>query len=239
MSIRDKIKNGWRESSRQLAGTDAFWQRTAPGLTLHRTVTGFLQKYAMGRILDVGAGTLAWKYIALRYCQSYESIDFKRTHPELSHIGSIESMPLPSDHYDSALSVQVLEHVPDTDTALREVYRVLKPGGIFVLSVPHYCYLHNEPYDFYRFTKYGIATVLKRAGFRVLNVSSAGGFFSFLHHVVGTALVGLSHGIPIIAAAIFKMNYWTGKGAVWLDRHWDIRELMALNYVVAAQKPEP
>ena len=48
----------------------------------------------------------------------------------------LQDIALPDDHLDVVLSAHVLEHVPDTDAALRELFRVIKPGGSLVLLVP-------------------------------------------------------------------------------------------------------
>lgn len=58
--------------------------------------------------------------------------------------------------------MEVLEHVDEPWNAVNELYRVLKPGGVFVGSTPFMLGLHDRPYDFFRYTKYGIQLLFKK-----------------------------------------------------------------------------
>jgi SAM-dependent methyltransferase len=67
----------------------------------------------------------------------------------------------PEDCFDVVFLMEVLEHVYDPSQALAEIYRVLKPGGILVFSVPFIFPLHDRPFDYFRFTKHGIKLLLR------------------------------------------------------------------------------
>jgi ubiquinone/menaquinone biosynthesis C-methylase UbiE len=72
---------------------------------------------------------------------------------------------------DAVLSTQVLEHVADPLSVLAEFFRVLKPDGRLWLTAPFVWYLHEEPYDYYRFTSHGLRFLLERAGFIEIEVN--------------------------------------------------------------------
>lgn len=57
--------------------------------------------------------------------------------------GSGDQLPFPNDHFASAFSNSVLEHIPDLDPVLAEMYRVLKPGALFLFCVPNHQFLGN------------------------------------------------------------------------------------------------
>jgi len=57
--------------------------------------------------------------------------------------GSGYTLPFPENYFSSAISNSVLEHIPDLDTTLKEMARVMKPGGRFVFCVPNNNFLPN------------------------------------------------------------------------------------------------
>ena len=87
---------------------------------------------------------------------------------------------LDSDSADYALCNQVIEHDPEPDKVIKEIYRVLKTGGVLFLTAPQMGRLHGEPYDYYRFTKWGLKHILEKAGFQIVLMEAHGGFFRAL-----------------------------------------------------------
>lgn len=74
----------------------------------------------------------------------------------------VRSMPSVNDGtYDAIFCSGVLEHVDDCVGAVAECWRVLKPGGVFLLGVPFAQPLHRAPQDFWRFTEYGVRYLLR------------------------------------------------------------------------------
>jgi len=63
--------------------------------------------------------------------------------------------------FDAIIMIEVLEHIKEPQIAINEIHRVLKPGGLLIMSTPYIFEIHDKPNDFYRFTKYGLAHLLK------------------------------------------------------------------------------
>ena len=197
-----------------------------------------IQQQARGRFIDLGCGEMPYRQFIEKQVDAYDSFDVEARTTGVTYIGDIQDMrAVPSDTYDSAACLEVLEHVPDPFRAAREIYRILRPGGTLVLSVPHLSRLHEEPNDFYRYTRYGVRRLLTQAGFEVERVQQRGGLFSFLGHQTSTMLLGLAWPVPGVRQVAWGFNKWfITKAAYHLDRHIDRTGLYALGYTAVAHK---
>ena len=139
---------------------------------LARDVDDALSRYASGILLDVGCG--ARPYRNAKYDVA-EWIGFDTPDNRDADIhGVAYDIPLQAESIDSILCTQVLEHLEHPATALAEFYRVLRPGGHLVLSVPQYWPLHEEPRDFFRYTEIGLARVIVDSGLEVVSQMKQG-----------------------------------------------------------------
>ncbi|QWC83868.1 class I SAM-dependent methyltransferase [Nocardioidaceae bacterium] len=104
-----------------------------------------------GALLDLGCGNGAYTVELAKRYNHVDAVDptaehlelFRRSMPEKSrekitlHEGVGESLPFPDDHFDAVTCIEVLEHVSDVGATVREVLRVLRPGGVFLVTVPN------------------------------------------------------------------------------------------------------
>jgi SAM-dependent methyltransferase len=129
------------------------------------------------RVLDASAGSRP--YAAIFQRQRYESCDVPGGFYPGRHDfeAFLEAIPRPDATYGAVILTQVLEHVPDPEAVLREIHRVLKPGGKLLLTVPLTAPLHGEPWNFFQFTQYGIAELAWRTNFQLARCEKIGGAF--------------------------------------------------------------
>lgn len=236
----ETVKKGWERSSADLAGSDAFWERGALTYSLIKDIKKWclIPEHIHGKVLDAGAGKLSYRHLVKTLGSEYKSLDVKATHPDLDYVSDVQNMSVPSTSFDTVVSFEVLEHVPDPKKALAEIYRVLRPGGKLVMSTPFQMYLHNEPNDYYRYTHYALRILLEEAGFTVVVLKPSGGLFCFLQGMIATVIVGLTYGIPLIWPVVSFVNRLVSEAMIWLDDHTDPKKILPLHYVAVAQKPK-
>lgn len=148
------------------AGLAAYWLRKCLARYQDRVPAG-------GLVLDIGSGDSPYRDL-WAYAR-YLAIDWEN--PEADLHGSILSLPIPSKCADLAVCTEVLEHVFETEQALTELHRILKPGGSLLLSTPLIMGRH-ETRDFYRFTPECLERHFAAAGFEKIEIQTRGGLFS-------------------------------------------------------------
>jgi SAM-dependent methyltransferase len=82
--------------------------------------------------------------------------------------------------FEAALHIVTIEHLPEPGCALAEIARSLKPGGVLLVAAPHEWEVHQAPHDYYRYTRHGLTYLLEKAGFEILELRPAGGYFRLL-----------------------------------------------------------
>lgn len=95
--------------------------------------------------------------------------------PSVDVVAFADQLPFADGSFDTILATEVLDHVVDAERAAADAFRVLRPGGHFVVTVPYMYPTHEAPYDFRRFTHFGLRSLLERHGFEVLEVDAKGG----------------------------------------------------------------
>jgi len=133
-------------------------------------------KYIKGVVLDAGSGD-GERYKSFFKFDKYMTLDINSSHGA-EIVGSVENIPADSESFDSVVSTQVLEHVKNSQKAIEEFYRVLKPGGYCLVTAPQLNELHEEPHDYFRLTKYGLEEIFSNIGFKIIVIDRRGGFWS-------------------------------------------------------------
>lgn len=147
-------------------------------------VAAFAQSLAPGaRVLDAGAGEGQYRhaFAAQRYCGVDLGVgDAAWDYSTLDALADLTELPFRSGSFDAMLHIVTIEHLREPGRALREMARTLAPGGVLLLAAPHEWEVHQSPHDYFRFTRYGVAYLLERAGLEVREIRPAGGYFRLL-----------------------------------------------------------
>lgn len=89
-----------------------------------------------------------------------------------------EALPFRDGSFDTVLGLSMLTYMPEPGRFIDEAHRVLRPGGVLVLEFTQMAPLHDEPQDYFRFTRYGAAWLLERAGFEPVEFIPIGGLWA-------------------------------------------------------------
>ena len=162
-----------------------------------------------GTVLDVGCAEGKPKaflpseasYIGLDYYST--ATDWYKTRPDV--FGDAQALPFADNSIDHALLLDVIEHIPEPDRSLAELYRILKPGGSLTLQVPFLYPLHDDPLDFHRWTRHGLRRAAARHGFSVNDEIAIG-------HPIETAALNGN-----IALSKTIINWLTGRNPLALS----------------------
>ncbi len=171
---------------------------------LHRCLSTLLREISFEKNdaiwLDVGCGEKPYKnlfdkvrYVGMEVLESGNKSVSKRH--DLLYDG--KRFPIRSEAVEGVICTQVLEHVPEPTEIVLEMYRVLEPGGCLILTAPFIWEEHEQPYDFMRFSSYGIRSLLEGAGFRIVAYRKTSGSVEALSQMLSVYLSGNLHfGIP-------------------------------------------
>jgi SAM-dependent methyltransferase len=130
----------------------------------------FCRSYVTGKVLDVGCGRKPYRelfpvaeYIGLEV----DSPD-SRAHKHADFFYDGRTFPFRDGEFDSVITNQVLEHVFHPDEFFREIHRVLKVGGTLLLTVPFVWDEHEQPWDYSRYSSFGLRHIAQKSGFEIL-----------------------------------------------------------------------
>lgn len=145
-------------------------------------------------ILDAGAGESKYKKFCghLKYIsQDIAEYDGQgdgygiqtetRDYSNLDIISDITSIPVEDDSFDSVMCIEVFEHLPDPLAALKELKRILKPGGKIIITAPFNSLTHYAPFHYSTgFSKYYYQHHLENYGFERITIQNNGSYFEYL-----------------------------------------------------------
>jgi SAM-dependent methyltransferase len=123
-----------------------------------------------GKTLDIGCGTKP--YAHLYRSNEYVGLEIdtpqNRINKNADHFYDGNSFPFVDASFDSIVANEVFEHVFNPDEFLNETLRILKPEGMVLLTMPFVWDEHEQPYDFARYSSFGIKSLLERHGFEIV-----------------------------------------------------------------------
>lgn len=210
---------------------------------LFRDLIEMVDKYAKGRVLDIGCGNKPYEEMFHGKVSEYVGCDIVQSSlKKVDILCEATNIPLPSESFDTVFSTQTIEHVADHQQMINEAFRLLNRGGHIIISGPMYWHLHEEPYDYFRFTKYGFKHVLEKSGFEVVELCSNGGKWALCGQVIIHTLYPDIHDFKTFGSRLFRKVLNKMGGVAFINKVFNsldnkrYNEINTTNYVVVGKK---
>lgn len=167
-----------------------------------------LPRYASGRLLDLGCGKVPLFGVYRDHVSETVCVDWSKSMHDRRHVDVEDDLtgPLPfeDEEFDTVLLSDVLEHLPDPATIWSEISRVLRPEGRFVMNVPFFCWLHEQPHDYFRYTEFALRRFCDEAGMRILELESLGG----MPEIMGDLMAKMFVDLPGVGRPMARVTQW-------------------------------
>jgi SAM-dependent methyltransferase len=203
-----------------------------------------LEKHARGNFLDLGCGNKPYESLYKPLTNDQIGCDVIQSDKNRVDVICLATdLKFDNNSFDSILCTQVLEHVYDHHTMIKEIYRVLKPGGHIMLTVPFAWEKHEEPYDFFRFTPHALKELFEEAGLVIDYIKPNGGKWAAIYQLRTNMLYhsfskkkGFFLKLKKILFMELRLTQLRNLFAIWLDKKFR-DEIFTLNYIIVAHKP--
>lgn len=201
-----------------------------------------VRRYASGILLDIGCGTKPYAAMARPSITRHIGIDYPGTRHGGDAVdiwGVAYDLPVGRGRIDCVLCTDVLEHLNEPSQAVAEAFRVLKPGGYAIYTVPLFWHLHEQPHDYYRYTRYGLEHIFRKSGFEIVEIQALSGFAVTFGQALVYYLYRLRKGgrlnplwwiVPILGHVIQAVALLLNR----VDRTADF----TVEYLLVARKPD-
>jgi len=209
---------------------------------IHHIYVQSLKKFSnliKGNVIDIGCGQKPFRNIIEKHASKYYGLEYKRTlhgFKSVDVVGNAMVLPFKNSSADFIVSFQVMEHLPEPEKFLKELLRILKLDGHLLLMTPFMWGEHEAPYDYYRYTRYGLEYLANKTGFEVVNIISDTGFWT-------TTIIRFNYFLMTYAKGPFR---FLGIPIVWfdqfiallLDRLFSSYSTESANYTTLLKKPQ-
>lgn len=209
---------------------------------LMKDIKDAIDNYSKGDFLDLGCGNKPYEVWYQPRSATQTGCDIIQSDKHrVDVICPANQLAFPDNTFDTVLSTQVLEHVYHQREVVQEAYRVIRPGGHLLLTVPFCWELHEEPYDFFRVTKYGLQKMFEDAGFSIVYIRANGGkwatTFQMMLNTIYSSFKYRTFRSRFVKFFFlnFGITWLINQLAVWMDKRY-FDDIWTLNYIVVAQK---
>ncbi len=168
-----------------------------------------IPEFFCGKMIDLGCAAVPLYGYYKDFISEVICVDWAESFHKSRHIDIVQDLNQPlqieDNQFDTALLSDVLEHIREPQKLINEVFRILKPGGKLILNVPFMYWLHEDPYDYFRFTSYGLVYLLKSSGFEIVKLEEYGGAPEIIADIFAKNIKK----IPLLGKPLALFSQWS------------------------------
>jgi len=150
-------------------------------------------RFARGSLLDLGCGNVPLYGLYRTKAEEVTCVDWDNSTHDLRHVDLTANLnrqlELPSAAFDTVVLTDVLEHIAEPRILIAEIRRILRPGGMLIGTVPFLYRLHEEPHDYYRYTRHSLEAMATDAGLSVEMLEAYGQGTDVLFDILAKIMV--------------------------------------------------
>ena len=208
---------------------------------IRRQLQVFITRYLAARddlvLVDYGCGDRPYQVLFKDCVAQYTGADLPMNAQADVHLDERGALPLADGSADVVLSTQVLEHVLKPEFYLAEVNRVLKPGGMLLLSTHGYWMFHPHPTDFWRWTSQGLRHIVTEQGFVIEDFEGLMGLAPTGLHLFQDGLTRSQRFPAWLKPGFYWVMQWVIQLLDWMSSAKNTRQDAAV-YMLVARKPD-
>ena len=167
-----------------------------------------LCKYSRGDLIDLGSGNAPLAGIYLPLVDSVTWADWaETTHREVQldcEVDLNKDFPFEDQSFDTIILSDVIEHIAEPNALFSEIYRILRPGGHIIIGVPFMYWIHEEPHDHFRYTRFALKRMGQKCGVQVIETSEVGGGLDVIQDVTCKLLAAKARPLAYAAYHFFR-----------------------------------
>lgn len=160
-----------------------------------------------GNVLDLGAGSNPTHHQYLSPDCTFTKTDFPARPGVDAVVDFTQILPWPEASFDAVCVFNALYIAPHPENVLREIHRILKPGGICVISMPFVANEMPEPHDYHRFTLEGLDLLSSETGFEKITAVRLGDRWSSIAYILTPLLFVWPLRLIVYSMALFADRY--------------------------------
>lgn len=199
--------------------------------------------HAKGDLLDLGCGKAPLHALYASYVKSAVWADWGNSLHENQNLDIecdlSERLPFADEKFDTIILSDVLEHIAKPDYLWTEMNRILKQGGKVIMNVPFLYWIHEQPFDYFRYTEFALRRFAEQSGFSIHELKPVGGSLDVLVDILAKHLCVT----PVIGRWMARLTCSAGiifaRTPFWKKVSMRTGKNFPLGYFLIAEKHHP